>query len=142
MFKKAIIIVAALLLTACSGKSKQEMLMSHDWYYDSYISKPAMELNGKSIEDLQSINCFSRDCYVSFKEKSFDIYMDDKNCLSRGKEAHANALYKILDNNKMEVKNNASGLSIEWDIIELTEDVFHYKAEVSGKAYNEIRLVK
>lgn len=136
------IILAAVLLTACNQKSKQEILMSHDWYYETYISKPPMKFNGKEVEDLQSIDCFSRDCYVSFNATSFDIYMDDKNCLSRGKKAQANASYKLLDNSKMQVTNNESGLSIEWDIIELTEDVFHYKAEVSGKAYNEIRLVK
>ena len=142
MFKKGIIVVIVLLFSACSGKSKQDMLMSHDWYYDMYISKPPILIDGKEIEDLQSIDCFDKDCFVRFQKATFDMYISDKNCLSKGQKAEANGSYILLDDNTMQVTNNEAGVSIEWEIVELTEDVFHYKAEISGKAFNEIRLVK
>jgi hypothetical protein len=142
MFKKAIILFAAILFTACGKKTKQEILMSHDWYYGSYISEPAMLINGEEVKDLQTIDCFGEDCYVVFHESTFDIYMDDKNCLTKGRKGKATGNYTFLDNGNIEIENARGKVKMEWEVIEINEDVFHYKASVPNKASNEIRLIK
>lgn len=141
MFKKAIIFGAALFLAACSGKSRQEILMSHDWYYGTYISVPAIKVDGKEVHDLQTVDCFSKDCYVVFHESTFDIHMDDKNCLTKGNKGTAKGTYKLLDNGNIEISNK-SGVTIEWEVLELSDEVFHYKASIPNKVSNEIRLIK